>query len=46
MISRFKAVLSNSDKQKKVILVNSDLENSWKEKTAGYGSVKERITNQ
>jgi len=34
MISRLQAVLSNSEKQRKVMLVNSDLENFLKEKTA------------
>jgi len=46
MISGFKAALSNSEKQRKVMLVNSDLENSLKEKTACYGFVKEGITKQ
>ena len=41
MISRLQAALSNSEKQRKVMLVNSDLENSLKEKTAYYGLVKE-----
>ena len=34
MISGFKAALSNSEKQRKVMLVNSDLENLLKEKIA------------
>ena len=46
MISGLKAALSNSEKQRKIMLVNSDLENSLKEKTAYYGSVKEAITKQ
>tara|TARA_B100000767_G_C19305498_1_gene345306 strand:- start:92 stop:232 length:141 start_codon:yes stop_codon:yes gene_type:complete len=46
MISQFKAVLSNSQKQRKVMLGKSDLENLLKEKTACYGSVKEGITKQ
>ena len=32
MIFRFKAALSNSEKQRKVMLMKSDLENSLKEK--------------
>ena len=46
MISGLKAALSNSEKQRKVMLVNSDLENFLKEKTAYYGLVKEEITKQ
>ncbi len=46
MISRFQAALSNSEKQRKVVLMNSDLENFLTEKTAYYGFVKERITKQ
>lgn len=46
MISRLKVALSNSEKRRKVMLVNSDLENSLKEKTACYGFVKEGITKQ
>ena len=46
MIFQFKAALSNSEKQRKIMLVNSDLENLLKEKTAYYGSVKEGITKQ
>jgi hypothetical protein len=46
MISGFKAALSNSEKQRKAILVNTDLENFLKEKTACYGLVKEGITKQ
>ncbi len=34
MISGLKAALSNSEKQRKDMLVNSDFENSLKEKTA------------
>ena len=40
MISGLKAALSNSEKQRKVMLVNSDLENFLKEKTAYYGLLK------
>ena len=46
MISRLQAALSNSEKQRKIMLVNSDLENLLKEKTAYYGFVKEGITKQ
>jgi len=46
MISGLKAALSNGEKQRKVMLVNSDLENSLEEKTAYYGLVKEGITKQ
>ena len=46
MISGLKAALSNSEKQRKAMLVNSDFENSLKEKTAYYGLVKEGITKQ
>ena len=41
-----KAALSSSEKQRKAMLVNSDLENFLKEKTAYYGLVKEGITKQ
>jgi len=40
MILQFKAALSSSEKQRKVMLVNSDFENFLKEKTAYYGLVK------
>jgi hypothetical protein len=46
MISGFKAALSSSEKQRKIMLVNSDFENSLKEKTACYRLVKEGITKQ
>jgi hypothetical protein len=46
MISGLKAALSNSEKQRKVMLVNSDLENLLKEKTARYSFVNEGITKQ
>lgn len=46
MISGFKAALSNSEKQRKVMLVNSDLENLLKEKIVKYELVKEGITKQ
>ena len=46
MISGLKAALSSSEKQRKIMLVNSDLENLLKEKTAYYGFVKEGITKQ
>ena len=46
MISGLKAALSNSEKQRKVMLVNSDLENFLKEKIVSYGLVKEGITKQ
>ena len=46
MISGLKAALSNSEKQRKVMLVNSDLEKSLKEKIVISGSVKEGITKQ
>ena len=46
MISGLRAAVSNSEKQRKVMLVNSDLENLLKEKTACYGLVKEGITKQ
>jgi len=46
MISGFKAALSNSEKQRKVMLVNSDLENLLKEKIVDYELVKEGITKQ
>ena len=46
MISEFKAALNNSEKQRKVMLVNSDLGNLLKEKTAYYGLVKEELTKQ
>ncbi len=41
-----KAALSSSEKQRKAMLVHSDLENFLKEKTAYYGLVKEGITKQ
>ena len=46
MISGLKAALSNSEKQRKAMLVNSDLENFLKEKIVNYGLVKEGITKQ
>jgi hypothetical protein len=48
MIFQLKAILrvSKSEKQRKVMLVNSDLENLLKEKIAYYGFVKEGITKQ
>jgi len=46
MISRLKAALSNSEKQRKATLVNSDLENLLKEKIVISGSVKRGITKQ
>ena len=46
MISAVKAALSNSEKQRKAMLVNSDLENFLKDKTASYGLFKEGITKQ
>jgi len=46
MIFRFKVALSDSEKQRKVKLVNSDLENLLKEKIVCYGVVKEGITKQ
>ena len=46
MISGLKAAVSNSEKQRKLMLMNSDLENFLKEKTAYYGLVKEGITKQ
>ena len=48
MIFQLKKALgtNNSEKQGKVMLVNSDLENFLKEKTAYYGLVKEGITRQ
>ena len=46
MISGLKAALSNSEKQRKVMLVNSDPENFLKEKIVNYGLVKEVITKQ
>ena len=46
MISGFKAALSSSEKQRKVMLVNSDLENLLKEKIVHYGLVKGGITKQ
>jgi hypothetical protein len=46
MISGLKAALSNSEKQRKIMLVNSDLETFLKEKTACYGLVKEELTKQ
>jgi len=48
MIPRLKAALgiNNSEKQGKVMLVKSDLENLLKEKAACYRFVKEGITRQ
>jgi hypothetical protein len=46
MISGLQAAVSNSEKHRKLMLMNSDLENSLKEKTAYCGSVKEGITKQ
>ena len=46
MISGLKAAVSNSEKQRKIMLVNSDPENFLKEKTAYYGLFKEGITKQ
>ena len=46
MISGLKAALSNSEKQRKLMLMNSDLENFLKEKIVNYGLVKEGITKQ
>jgi hypothetical protein len=46
MISGLKAALSNSEKQRKVMLVNSDLENFLKAKIVNYGLVKEGITKK
>ena len=46
MIFQFKAALSNREKQRKALLVNSDLENFLKEKIVNYGLVKEGITKQ
>ena len=46
MISGLKAALSNSEKQRKVMLVNSDLENFLKEKIVNHGLVKGGITKQ
>ena len=41
-----KVALSNSEKKRKVILVNSDPENLLKEKIVNCGLVKEGITKQ
>ena len=48
MIFQLKKALgiNNSEKQGKVMLVKSDLENLLKEKTACYRFVKEGITRQ
>ena len=46
MISGLNAALSNSEKQRKLMLMNSDLENLLKEKIVNYGLVKEGITKQ
>ena len=48
MISQLIAAVgaSNSEKQGNVMLVNSDLENFLKEKTACYDFLKEGITKQ
>ena len=46
MISGLKAALSSSEKQTKIMLVNSDLKNLLKEKIVNYGLVKEGITKQ
>ena len=46
MISGLKAALSNSENQRKIMLVNSDPENFLKEKIVDYGFVKEGITKQ
>ena len=48
MISQLIAAVgaSNSENQRKVMLVKSDLENFLKEKTAYYGFVKEGINRQ
>ena len=46
MTSEFKAALSSSEKQRKLMLMNSDLENLLKEKIVNYGLVKEGITKQ
>ena len=46
MIFQFKAALSNSETQRKAMLVDSDPENFLKEKTAYYCLVKEGITKQ
>ena len=46
MISGLKAALSTSEKQRAIILVNSDFENSLEAKTAQYGLLKEGITKQ
>ena len=46
MISGFKAALSNSEKQRKLMLMNSDLENLLKDKIVNYSLVKEGITKQ
>jgi len=46
MISGLKAAVSNSEKQRKMMLVNSDFENLLKEKIVNYELVKEGITKQ
>ena len=48
MIFQLKTALGagNSEKQSKIMLVKSDLENLLKEKTAYYRFVKEGITKQ
>ena len=48
MISQFEVALgaSNSENQREVMHVKSDLENFLKEKIAYYGFVKEGITKQ
>jgi len=46
MISRLKVAVSNSEKQRKLMLMNSDLENLLKEKIVNHGLVKEGITKQ
>ena len=46
MTSRLQAAADNSEKQSKIMLVKSDLENFLKEKTAYDGFVKEGITKQ
>ena len=46
MISGLHAALSNSEKQRKLMLMNSDLENLLKDKIVNDGLVKEGITKQ
>jgi hypothetical protein len=46
MISGLHAALSNSEKQRKLMLMNSDPENLLKDKIVTYGLVKEGITKQ